>query len=232
VDNGSAEYVGEWMAEKRHGMGTLFRRDGGRYDGSWVDDKQSGSGCERLPGSTYTGQFENGLRHGQGRCIFDDGRACSGEWFEGLWHGDMRVVWADGAAYEGQYQLNKRSGVGQYTWADGRMYHGEWSGSKQHGRGTFTDVEGHVWTGHWRNGRKLTSSEVKAERHAAEVPWPTSEREGYATLRSRSSLSEGPTQSEVGFEAIESISRAGSAEIPEGNPMSHSPSDSSLKVRL
>ena len=64
VDNGSAQYVGEWLAESRHGVGSLLRDDGGRYDGSWVDDKQSGSGRERLPGSTYTGSFKDGKRHG------------------------------------------------------------------------------------------------------------------------------------------------------------------------
>lgn len=39
-----SSYVGDWLHNKRHGMGEFRRFDGATYVGPWVDDKMSGDG--------------------------------------------------------------------------------------------------------------------------------------------------------------------------------------------
>ena len=51
-----------------HGKGSYYHASTGAiYEGNWVADKQEGFGIEQWPdGTTYTGDFHHGMKHGQG----------------------------------------------------------------------------------------------------------------------------------------------------------------------
>jgi hypothetical protein len=78
-------------------------------------------------GSTYDGQWEDGMRHGTGRCVFMDFSIYEGEFREGEFHGFGKMTWNDGGWYEGQWLNGEMHGKGREIRADGSLRHdGEW----------------------------------------------------------------------------------------------------------
>uniref|UniRef100_A0A7S1AFP0 MORN repeat-containing protein 5 n=1 Tax=Noctiluca scintillans TaxID=2966 RepID=A0A7S1AFP0_NOCSC len=153
-------YTGQWRGARREGQGMMERSDGSTYKGEWQEDEPCGLGEERLPDSSYDGDFFRGKRHGEGTCNFVDGRMYVGQWEGGHMHGEGKLTWPEGMIYEGQFMLDKKSGVGCFSWPDGRHYEGQWAKGKQHGRGTYTDSKGIQWTGRWECGRRCRESVV------------------------------------------------------------------------
>jgi hypothetical protein len=63
------KYVGEMMADFRHGFGIYYRNNGlSRYEGKWVHHFKNGYGCLyfRRTGNWYEGQFANDAMNGKG----------------------------------------------------------------------------------------------------------------------------------------------------------------------
>lgn len=62
-------------------------KDGGSYEGEFVDGEISGRGEKRWPdGTVYNGEFAKGERHGYGEITY--GKA--GEWYKGDWRLNVR----------------------------------------------------------------------------------------------------------------------------------------------
>lgn len=129
------------------------------------DGEAPDAGAPIAQGS-YTGAFsDDGLRHGEGSCTFDDGRKYVGQWVKGRMHGDGRMMYPAGSvtkAYKGQFEDNKRSGTGYVQWADGSSYKGQWLKGTQHGRGVYINPEGLEWKGEWRSGWKMDKSNASS----------------------------------------------------------------------
>eukprot|EP00756_Hemistasia_phaeocysticola_P001222 Hpha_TRINITY_DN10871_c0_g2::TRINITY_DN10871_c0_g2_i1::g.23451::m.23451 len=75
-------------------QGLMTYLSGWTYDGSWTEGAKHGKGCDssnekphgkKTRGSTYKGDFEYNLRHGQGTMDYP-----YGDKFVGLWAGDKR----------------------------------------------------------------------------------------------------------------------------------------------
>lgn len=96
-------------------------------------------------GSTYTGQWTNSRREGQGTLFFDGGV------FEGQWHknnanGEGIVHFQNGDTFRGTYENNVKSGPGTYSWADGTTEVGEYLDGRKHGWHRWTSASGkEVW---------------------------------------------------------------------------------------
>ncbi len=126
-------------------------------------------------GYVYTGELKNGVIHGKGKIIFDNGTTYDGEWNNGKMHGKGTLVWADGTAYTGDFVYNEltgqgemhylsgdvytgtfadgiREGYGEYVWTNGDRYVGDWSDGKRHGYGVYTKNDGSTVSGLWANG--------------------------------------------------------------------------------
>merc|ERR1719305_418175 len=96
----------------------------------------------------YSGQWENGQRHGWGRLDYaEGGQYFEGEWFCGMKHGKGKQVWAKGATFEGIWQDGIIHGEGTMTWmpdeelgkdAVPESYSGDWWDGRPHGKGTHT----------------------------------------------------------------------------------------------
>jgi hypothetical protein len=68
-----------------NGQGTLFRNDGAKYTGQFVDGLREGFGkMEFRCGSSYEGQFLKDKYHGQGTYKWDDGAKYTGQFVDGL----------------------------------------------------------------------------------------------------------------------------------------------------
>lgn len=63
------QYAGEWANDQRHGLGTFFHEDGGRFEGFWANNKREGDGrmVYGADRSVYEGQWSGSVRSGRGR---------------------------------------------------------------------------------------------------------------------------------------------------------------------
>ena len=126
---------------------------------------------------TYVGQFEEGLRHGNGTLTYNvgsdilfkysggflhnsfngvgileeaDGTKYEGEWVEGEKHGNGSEYTNTGATYKGEFKQGKKHGYGLVKFASGTIYDGEWKNDKRHGNGTMVLPDG-VFVGEFKN---------------------------------------------------------------------------------
>lgn len=53
--------------------GLVYYNDGAKYDGDVSNDKPDGVGSFQCLNYSYSGNWKNGLRHGQGGVIFSNG---------------------------------------------------------------------------------------------------------------------------------------------------------------
>ena len=103
----------------------------GKYEGPWNDD---------------------GVPHGFGIWTGDDGSSYEGEWKDGLRHGNGIHIF-DGCRYEGEWKDDFKCGHGEIVTANGFRYIGDWRGDHYHGKGTYHDPEGHTYEGEWKYGK-------------------------------------------------------------------------------
>jgi len=97
---------------------------------------------------------EEGRRHGQGVCVWADGKRYEGAWVRGVISGSGRMDWVDGRSYVGQFEAGLKQGRGVFRWRDGRQYEGGWLGDLQHGDGVFTCSDGEQIAGTWSLGKR------------------------------------------------------------------------------
>ncbi len=60
-----------------------------------------------------------------------------GQYTEGLKNGNGRCVYPNGDIYKGAFIKDKRNGQGIMLWKDGRIYKGLWVDDKIKGKGLF-----------------------------------------------------------------------------------------------
>jgi len=102
------------------------------------------AGTYEYPGgiTKYTGQWKDGIRHGQGEMTFADGSRYEGTFDRGEMSGDGRKHWDDGRIYTGSFLLGELHGFGRMQYTDGSHYEGQWSGNARQGSGVLTSATG------------------------------------------------------------------------------------------
>ena len=83
--------------------------------------------------STYEGQSKDGVRHGFGSLLYDNGDRYIGQWRKGLMHGLGVYLSKSGDTYYGQYDNGKWNGFGFMELSNGERRFGEWQDNKFHG---------------------------------------------------------------------------------------------------
>ncbi len=81
-------------------------------------------------GQKYTGEWQNGEKHGQGTYVYSDGSSYSGGWREGKRHGWGVETYPDGSRYEGEFADGRPNGVGIFFYNSGRKVAGEFSNGR------------------------------------------------------------------------------------------------------
>lgn len=72
----------------------------------------------------YVGMCQNNLAHGRGRAVGKD--MYDGEFVNGVAHGYGTYVWQDGDRFVGQFQSGQVHGNGVMVYNDGRRLAGVW----------------------------------------------------------------------------------------------------------
>ncbi|XP_043108957.1 radial spoke head 10 homolog B isoform X2 [Puntigrus tetrazona] len=108
-------FEGQWRNNARHGEGTMkWVQLDQQYSGQWVNGIQDGKGthtwlrkrvpCSQYPRmNEYTGEFAQGMRHGQGQFFYASGAVYCGEWKRDKKHGQGRYTFENGRVYEGEF---------------------------------------------------------------------------------------------------------------------------------
>lgn len=125
------KYVGEFLNDLYHGIGTLIFSDGEKY----------------------VGEFQNNVYHGEGTLTFLDGTKYIGEFQDGNYHGNGNSTSSDGELYVGEFKHGIRNGKGTLTFPNGENYVGEFKDGRYHGKGTLTKSNGTKYIGEFMNGR-------------------------------------------------------------------------------
>ena len=115
-------YVGEFLADKRHGKGRLDDANGA--EGDWKADALNGQ-CTitYTDGGKYSGQCVNGKRSGQGRAENPlIGVTYDGGYLSDQFHGHRRLAQSGYAyAYEGDFSAGLKAGRGKEVFETGSV---------------------------------------------------------------------------------------------------------------
>ena len=120
-----------------------------------IGDCKNGSGTWSGEYYIYKGDFQNGLRHGRGNCLWlYNERKYDGEWKDDQMSGEG-VEESYGDKYVGSFIDGKKNGKGTLTLKNGNKYKGEWKDNKKYGKGTYTwKNSGNKYVGMWKNNRQ------------------------------------------------------------------------------
>ena len=125
-----------YRLEKNKTMGRGFRIKDERVNVEASTDKKVHT--------KYTGEWKDGLKHGQGKWTYKDGpiqETYVGEWKDGMKHGQGKFTYTNGSlkeTYVGEWKDNERHGLGKMIHINGSLretYVGEWEKNKRFGSG-------------------------------------------------------------------------------------------------
>lgn len=117
------EYVGPMRGNQRNGHGILTSplRDL-KFEGQWQRDLPQGKGrmSQRVDSEgggclVYKGQWDSGVREGQGICSWPSGSHYIGHFAGNKKHGTGVFEWPDGSTFDGTYLGDLRDGAGVYS---------------------------------------------------------------------------------------------------------------------
>jgi hypothetical protein len=119
------------------------------------------------------GNFDNGMRSGEGTYIWQ-----CGDKYEGSWHDDERsgfgiLKYQNGSAYKGEWFRDQRSGWGEMNFSDGSSFLGEWWKNNICGKGVYTFTDGRCLQGEWNDGKLTNEFPVNTSNHSKmHLPMP------------------------------------------------------------
>ncbi|CAF0925813.1 unnamed protein product [Didymodactylos carnosus] len=108
----------------------------------------------------YEGQLKNGLRHGEGRCIYRRSECIEwiGQWIDNMWHLGT-VKWKSNVIDSGRWTGDNAKG--SFNSNSGYSFHGEWvDPAILHGQGIDIQSDGTRYEGMFRYGYKCGYGEV------------------------------------------------------------------------
>ena len=119
---------------------------GFEYSGSFNKGLMHDNGRFIYNKEIYNGQFVNGKRNGKGEMIFSNGDEYKGNWTNDIIEGDGSILY--GVVYEGSKKMFQG------------MYDGQWLKGKKNGNGMFICANGDRYNGNWLNDKRSGSGEL------------------------------------------------------------------------
>jgi hypothetical protein len=165
-------YKGQGQQGIPSGVGTASWPSGVRYEGHWLNGKESGSGVMNYVSvgrPKYEGEFRDGKRNGHGVLSFEDGGRFEGEWTDDSLNGHGSMDSPKGFHFVGEFSDGKMHGTGTMISSDGSRYEGEWRNGVPDGKGTLTRAGLSPFSGTWKHG-----CFHEGDRHATFVVDPSS----------------------------------------------------------
>jgi hypothetical protein len=144
------------VTRKRNGEGTFFYENPFfQYQGNWDQGVKNGQGKLLMrDGGFYEGEFKDGEMTGVGKLVWPDGASYDGQFFEGEKHGRGHWISATGDQYDGDWCLNWMNGQGRYTKNDGEVITGGFKNNKPQGQCVVESAQGWKYTGNMVMGKK------------------------------------------------------------------------------
>ena len=152
-------YRGAMRGRSLHGKGVLVAKTF-TYEGEFEEGLKQGEGTFAWEnGDRYQGHFAKDLPDGRGKYQFSNGDAYEGDVKMGVIAGRGTYVTKTGDVAEGSFANGKPQGVGVYRFANGDRYEGEIDQGTLHGRGVY----------HSKNGDRVEAPFVNGKAHGAGV---------------------------------------------------------------
>ena len=139
-------YEGEFLNDKRNGIGKEYSNGRIVYEGEFLNGKRSGKGKEYSHGKiVYDGEYLNGEKHGKGKeykywtgtLIFE------GEYLNGKKNGKAKEFVNDNLIFEGEYFNDVKNGKAKEYYKNNLIFEGEYlNGLRWNGKGKeYLDFE-------------------------------------------------------------------------------------------
>jgi hypothetical protein len=124
---------------------------------------------KHLDGSTYQGDYINGLMHGKGRLVLTNGDVYQGSFADNEIHGQGRMTFSSldisnstginhifsdvESWYEGAWEHGQKNGNGIFHYPNGDIYVGMFKDGNENGHGAKEFSNGNSYVGQWVNGK-------------------------------------------------------------------------------
>jgi len=135
------------------GVRELTFADGSTYRGAMRGASLHGKGEYVSKSFKYEGEFSEGVKHGEGVYVWENGDRYQGHFANDRPDGRGRYQFANGDAYEGEVKLGVIVGRGSYVGKNGDVFDGSFSNGKPHGVGVYRYASGDRYEGEMDMGR-------------------------------------------------------------------------------
>lgn len=127
--------------------------DGRTYSGDWLNGLPHGQGLQTLPdGEVYRGAWQTGRRQGLGELSIPGEGLYQGEFQDGRRQG-RGVLFGNDGVYQGEWLADREHGFGELAGAYGSHYTGQWREGQRSGQGSYRGADGSAYQGEWQNDR-------------------------------------------------------------------------------
>ena len=121
-----SKYEGEWLQNKKHGIGKMIYGGVGEYFGRFENGRRHGEGVFKYKktGNVYSGSWKYGVKQGHGEFIYEKTKMkIAGEWengkiLKGKW------IFPNGTYFEGPFVNNFPKGEGVWHFTNGNTVKG------------------------------------------------------------------------------------------------------------
>jgi uncharacterized caspase-like protein len=135
------------------GVREVVFADGAIYRGAMRGTSLHGKGEYVSKAFKYQGEFLDGLKHGNGVYIWDNGDRYDGTFAQDRPDGRGKYHFANGDSYEGEVKAGVIVGRGSYTTKGGDVFEGNFAEGKPHGVGVYRFANGDRYEGEMDKGR-------------------------------------------------------------------------------
>lgn len=145
----------------RHGEGTyVYPNQFYKYQGQWNNGVKHGQGVLQMrDGSSYEGSFIKGEVQGFGLKRWVDGDTYNGEWHMGEMSGHGVFTYDNQDKYDGSFERNARHGEGELALKNHDVYNGHHAHDKKHGSGDYMWGDESKFVGKWVKGQRVGQGE-------------------------------------------------------------------------